>query len=351
MTCINLIFKYGETIDKNELIKYIKNTVGGIPIVEKLKGSDKFYSIKFIDKSTDTIVRIIDLTECDLNDKYINKILMKLNDTKEIDNKTILYCFFCSAKEASTKISSLIEKIKNEVKDEYVLFIKDKNEVNPIKIDSIILKFRDSLNDNSLIFLDDLDDNDVIRIARKISGINFLIKKWDFYKYELVKEFDDYLIKTMYMNINKIKLKNRSEMFKKEDGDITNADALTFKKKYMDLLEDEMKIREDKLNDFLCKYKAKFNLEYLNFEILDYKENIEFENDGSKISNLYRDMIERKNENNEKKLANLFKIKVREEDTNTEYIEKFIIEESYRNKVNLQKSMDDFKRQYLSKIK
>ncbi|WP_194190186.1 hypothetical protein [Clostridium chrysemydis] len=341
MLCVNMVFRCGNTVDENIIIRYLEGKKFDNAIREKLKGLEDFISFKGKKIKDDLILRVVDATNLKIDFFKLEKILEKISKNSDIDEVKNIYFYECSAKEDSKKLSSFIDTIKNEVKDDYFLFIKDKDEVSKNKIDSLYLRASTYLKKERVFLVNSYEKN-IVKIAENIAGISYLNYKFEEYKNELDIIFDEYIVKTIYMIINKIKLQNRNKIFDKKEDDISDFEMLNIKKDYLKEIDYELEIIEKAFDKEIAKINSKFDLNLEKFEILKYNFKEEIETDESKISKLYEELLKKDNEK-EVKIFKKFKKDKEVIQTNTEEIEKYLIIEGLKYKMSIKNSIRAYK--------
>lgn len=341
MLCVNIVFRYGNTIDENIILKYLKGKKFDNIIKEKLKGLEGFISFKGKKVKDDLVLRVVDVTNFKIDFSKLENILNKISKNSDIDEVKNIYFYECSAKEDSKKLSSFIDTIKDEAKDDYYLFIRDKDEVSKNKIESLYLRASTYLKKERVILVD-FYEKSIVKIAENIAGISYLNYKFQEYKKELDIIFDEYIVKTIYMIINKIKLQNRNKIFDKKEDDITDFEMLNIKKDYLKEIDYEIEIIEKALDKEITKINSKFDLNLENFEILKYNFKEDIETDESKISKLYEELLKKDNEK-EGRIFKKFKKDKEAIQTNTEEIEKYLIIEGLKYKMSIKNSIKAYK--------
>lgn len=341
MLCVNIVFRCGNTVDENTIIRYLEEKKFDNATREKLKGLEDFISFKGRNTKEDLILRVVDVTNLKIDFLNLQNILEKISKNSYVDEVKNIYFYECSAKEDSKILSSFIDNIKNEVKDDYVLFIKDKDEVKKNKIDSLYLRACTCLKKERVFLVNSYEKN-IVKIAENIAGINYLNYKFEGYKKELEEIFDEYIVKAIYMIVNKIKLQNRNKIFDKKEDDITDFEMINIKKDYLKQIDYEIKIIEKTLDNEIIKINSKFDLNLEKFEILKYSFKDEVETDESKISKLYEELLKKDNEK-EGKIFKKFKKDKEVVQTNTEEIEKYLIIEGLKYKMSIKNSINDYK--------
>ena len=347
MLCINIVFRCGNTVDENTIIKYLEEKKFDNATREKVKGLEGFISFKGKNTKEDLVIRVVDATNLKINFSKLENILKKISCNSDIDEVKNIYFYECSAKEDSKILSSFIDNIKNEAKDDYILFVMDKDEVKKNKIDSLYLRASTYLKKERVFLVNDYEKN-IVAITENIAGINYLNKKLEEYQKELEEIFDEYIVKTIYMIVNKIKLKNRNKIFDKKEDDITDFEMINIKKDYLKEINNEIKIIEKTINKEVKKINCKFNLNLEEFEILEYSFKDDIETDDSKISKLYEELL-KKDDEREVSLFKKFKKDKEPIQTNTEEIEKYLIIEGLRRKISIKNSMLNYKSKELLK--